>query len=210
MTKTLMVNCSLKTKSEALVEALSKLSDVAVADFSEVREGYRVGGDVNAVVISGSGARIVEASDRHLFHGVADLIRSCDVPLLGICFGHQLLCWAFGAKVGSLAHPVLDRFERVRVVVDDEDDDGVFSGFPKGQTVPLAESHYDYVLKESLVDAGFLLLADSTSCEVEAVRHRSKPFYGVQFHPERISVKGESHPEGHRVIGNFYRNVVKR
>ena len=47
------------------------------------------------------------------------------------------------------------------------------------------------------------LLADSLSCEVEAVKHKSEPFYGVQFHPERINVKSESHSEGHRVIENF-------
>jgi GMP synthase (glutamine-hydrolysing) len=76
--------------------------------------------------------------------------------------------------------------------------------------IPLSESHYDYVLKESLDKAGMKLLADSASCEVEAVKHKSKPFYGVQFHPERTSVKSVSHQEGHRVIGNFYRNVVKR
>ena len=75
--------------------------------------------------------------------------------------------------------------------------------------MPLAENHYDYVLKESLGNAGFLLLADSTSCEVEAVKHKTKPFYGVQFHPERITIGNEKHLEGHIVIENFYK-IVKR
>jgi GMP synthase-like glutamine amidotransferase len=88
--------------------------------------------------------------------------------------------------------------------------DGIFAGFAEQQTVPLSESHYDYVLKESLEQAGIVVLADSASCEVEAVKTKSKPFYGVQFHPERINGKSESHPEGHRVIENFYSNVVKR
>jgi len=204
--KSLIVNCSLKTKSEALVEAVGKFSECDVIQFSDIHEGYRVKEEIGAVVISGSGARIVDPSDRHFFEGVANLIKTCDLPTLGICFGHQLLCWAFGAKVGSLAQPVLDRFEAVRVV----DVDGIFAGFRENQTVPLSENHYDNVLKENLREAGFVLLADSASCEVEAVKHRSKPFYGVQFHPERVNVKGESHLEGHRVIGNFYRNVVKR
>jgi GMP synthase (glutamine-hydrolysing) len=141
-----------------------------------------------------------------VFEGTINLVKTCDLPLLGICFGHQLLCWAFGAKVGSLAQPVFDRFERVRVVDADE----IFAGFAEHQTIPLAESHYDYVLKESFDEAGMELLADSVSCEVEAVKHKSKPFYGVQFHPERINVKSESHSERHRVIENFYRNVVQR
>jgi len=141
-----------------------------------------------------------------MFGGVVDLIKTCSLPTLGICFGHQLLCWTLGAKVGSLAEPVFDRFEKVRVI----DVDRIFEGFKEKQTVPLSENHYDYVLKESLNQADMVLLADSPSCEVEAVKQKSKPFYGVQFHPERINVKDESHSEGHKVIENFYRKVVQR
>jgi GMP synthase (glutamine-hydrolysing) len=203
--KTLIVNCSLKTKSEALVEAISKFSECTVVQFGDIHLGFRINNDIDSVVISGSGARIVSPSDRALFEGVERLIKTCSLPTLGICFGHQLICWTFGAKVGALAQAVV-RFEKVRVV----DVDGLFAGFAQQQTIPLAESHYDYVLKEGLGQAGMMLLADSSSCEVEAVKHKSKPFYGVQFHPERINVESESHPEGHRVIENFYSNVVKR
>ena len=206
MTKSLVVNCSLKTKSEALVEALRKFSECQVIQYSDLKEGYRVEAGIDAVVISGSGARIVDPSHRRPFDGVVDLLKTCDLPILGICFGHQLLCWAFNAKVGSLAQPVLDLFEAVCV----GDANGLFAGFKENQTVPLAENHYDYVLKASLNQASFVLLADSDSCEVEAVKYKNKPFYGVQFHPERIKLKGESHSEGHRVIENFYDNVVKR
>jgi len=206
MAKTLVINCSLKTKSEALVEAISKFSECAVVQFGDVQPDFHVDRDVDAVVISGSGARIVDPSHRAMFEGVVRLIKNCNLPTLGICFGHQLLCWTFGVRVGVLAQPVIGRFEKVKVV----DVDGLFAGFAQQQTIPLAESHYDYVLRESLNQAGMVLLADSSSCEVEAVKHRSKPFYGVQFHPERISIESESHPEGHSVIKNFYSNVVGR
>lgn len=202
--KTLIVNCSLKTKSEALVEAVRKFSDVLLADFSLVDERHRIGSDIDAVIISGSSARIVDPYEREMFSGVADLIRTCDLPLLGICYGHQLICHTLGAQVGSLPEGIF-RFQDVRLIDFDE----VFSGFSKGQAIPLSESHYDHVLKKGLSEAGFVLLADSASCEVEAVKHRSKPFYGFQFHPERITVENETHPEGHKIIENFYKNVVK-
>jgi anthranilate synthase component 2 len=127
------------------------------------------------------------------------------LPILGICFGHQLLCSAFGAKTGTLCQPVINRFEQVHVFQTCE----LFSGFKEGQTVPLAEYHNDYVLKDSLENSGFKLLADSASCEVEAVKHKIKPFFGVQFHPERVKIKKENHLEGNQVIENFYVNIVK-
>jgi GMP synthase (glutamine-hydrolysing) len=206
MTKTLVVNCSLKTKSEALVEAVGKFSECRVVNFGEVERDFHFEPSVDAVVISGSAARIVTPADRDMFRGVGNLIRNCELPILGICYGHQLLCWTFGAKVGSLNKPALECFERVHVTKTDV----LFSGFEKADGIPLSENHYDYVLKDGLSEAGFLLLADSASCEVEAVRHGSKPFYGVQFHPERVTVKGKTHVEGHKVIENFFSNVVKR
>jgi len=208
MTKSLLVNCSLKaTTSEALLEAVRKFSDeYIVIQFRDVDEDYYIEKDIDCVVISGSAARIVSPSDRDMFEGVVNLIKTCNLPILGICYGHQLLCWSFGAKVGLLPQPVLDQFEKVRVVDVDE----IFAGFAEQETIPLSENHYDYVLKEGLDEAGLVLLADSASCEVEAVKHKTKPFYGVQFHPERINVKSESHSEGHKVIENFFRNVVQR
>ncbi len=107
--------------------------------------------------------------------------------------------------MASLAEPVTGRFEEVRIVEIDE----IFAGF-EYLAIPLAQSHYDYVLEESLGPAGLVLLATSNSCEVEAVRHRHVPFYGVQFHPERITIRGRTHPEGHQIIENFFRNVIKR
>jgi len=127
------------------------------------------------------------------------------VPLLGIFYCHQLLCHTFGANVGSLPEGVF-RFENVRVINVDE----VFSGFQISETIPLSESHYDYVKKSSLEKAGMSLLANSASCEVEAVKHMSKPFYGFQFHPERVTVDDVTHPEGHRILENFYHYVVKK
>ncbi len=203
--KTLVINCSLKSKSEALVAAVNKFSNVLLADFSLIDETHLIGSDIDAVIISGSGARIVHPAERRMFNGVANLIRNCNLPLLGICYGHQLLCHTLGADVGALPEEVF-RFEDVRLIADDE----VFSGYGSGQKIPLCESHHDYVLKDSLKKAGMILLADSPSCEVEAVKHKSKPFYGFQFHPERITIDNVTHPEGHKVIENFCRKIVKK
>jgi GMP synthase-like glutamine amidotransferase len=207
MVKSLIVNCYLNpSKIETLLKAIKKFSDYTVIQFGDLDANYQVGKDIDAVIISGSKARIVNPSHRDMFKETVNLIKHLGLPIFSVCYGHQLLCWSLGATVASFAKPIKDRFEKVRIIEVDE----IFAGFEKYQTIPLAQWHYDYVLKENLNQADLVLLADSTSCEVEAVKHKHKPFYGVQFHPERINIKGESHLEGYKVIENFYKNVIKR
>ena len=192
---------------EELVMAIEKSSECRSVKFREIDADYEVGRDVDAVILSGSKARIVDESQRNRFKHVTDLIKRLDLPWLGICYGHQLLCTSFGCEVEALAQPVIDKFEEVHIVNDEE----IFSGFKADQTGPFFfESHNDNVKRNSLNKAGFVLLADSRTCEVEAVRHKSKLFYGVQFHPERIKIENDIHPDGHKLIENFYKNIVKR
>jgi GMP synthase (glutamine-hydrolysing) len=209
MTKTLLINCYTEnpnTKINELRDALNKFTVCKTVPYTSIQPDYQIGEDIGAVVISGSHARIIKSEDKTKFDGVIQLIQGCKVPLLGICFGHRLLCSAFGAKTSTLPQPVIDRFEQVNVIQTGD----ILSRFRKGQTVPFAEYHKDYVLKESLEKAGFNLLADSQSCEVEAVKFKAKLFFGVQFHPERITIGSETHPEGHKIFDNFYSNNVKR
>jgi GMP synthase-like glutamine amidotransferase len=207
MVQTLLVNCYLDgNRINPLCDALNKFTVCKTVPYTRIQKDYRMSGDIAAVVISGSEARITKPEDKAKFEGVTQLIQNCKVPLLGVCFGHQLLCDAFGAKTAALKQPILDKFEQIKIIQTGD----ILSRFRRGQTVPLAEWHNDYVLKDSLDAADFNLLADSASCEVEAVKHKSKLFFGVQFHPERITIGSETHPEGHMVLDNFFCNNVKR
>jgi len=205
--KSLLINCYRNpTKIDGLNKILENYGPCKVVYYLEINQEYQIDKVIDSVIISGSEYRITEHSDRVKFKDILDFIKICNLPIFGICFGHQLLCSAFGAKTGKLQEPVINRFENIRVLQTDN----LFASIKEGGSITLSEYHNDYVLKEGLDNAGFVLLADSVSCEVEAVEHKSKPFYGVQFHPERINIKGELHLEGHRVIENFYRNIVKR
>jgi GMP synthase-like glutamine amidotransferase len=208
MTKSLIINCSLdaRGKIEELRKAFCKFSGCTIVSFRDIDASYEVGKDIDAVVLSGSKARIVSPSYRALFKKTVDLINLLDLPVFGICYGYQLLCWSLGCNVASLSEPVIDRFEDVHVVEVDD----LLTGFPENGTVSLVESHYDYVIRDSLDHAGFLLLTDSASCEVEGVKHKHKPFYGAQFHPELTEIQGRTALEGHKIIENFYQNVVKK
>ena len=114
------------------------------------------------------------------------------IPILGICYGMQLICLAEGSEVS----PGLSREfgnTTCRVVQDDP----LLAGLPESSTVWM--SHGDQV--KGLTEH-FVTLAATDSCPNTAIRHQSKPIYGLQFHPE------VTHTEhGSELIGNFVSGV---
>lgn len=97
-----------------------------------------------------------------------------DLPILGICLGHQLMALAYG---GELRTGKYGGFARVDVEVVDEDD--ILKGMAPATKV--WASHQDEVSK---LPPDFKLLARSSICDIEAMCHIKKPLYGVQWHPE--------------------------
>ncbi|MHC1588649.1 MAG: GMP synthase subunit A [Methermicoccaceae archaeon] len=115
-------------------------------------------------------------------------LQRLDVPMLGICLGHQLMALAYGGKVRRGAHGGYASVE-VEVLAEDE----ILKGVPHRMNV--WASHMDEVAE---LPPKFERLARSDVCEIEAMRHTSKPLYGVQWHPE------VSHTErGEDVLRNF-------
>jgi len=151
-------------------------------------------GRYDGVVLSGSEAMVSDERTVKLFSRELDALRDSSTPVLGICFGHQLLCRAFGSKVVRSAKPI-ERFVETEVVAPDP----IFEGIPRKMGV--FEAHYEVV---DSVPSGFKLLARSPTSTVGAVRHRKRPLYGVQFHPERNS---SLHPDGSAVMANFVRSI---
>jgi GMP synthase (glutamine-hydrolysing) len=114
------------------------------------------------------------------------------VPVLGICYGMHLACQALGGWV----KPATSReFGRAQCHVREAD--GLFTGVPEDMTVWM--SHGDQV---ETINGDFVQLAGTATCPVAAVRHRSRPIFGVQFHPE------VSHTAyGSRILHNFLYDV---
>ena len=116
-----------------------------------------------------------------------------DIPVLGICYGMQLACHILGGSVGGGAHTR----EYGRATLNVSDPNSIFKGYPKESTVWM--SHGDQV---QTVSGDFLPLAATDTCPVAAVKHRTRPVFGIQFHPE------VSHtPHGGLILGNFLRDV---
>lgn len=114
------------------------------------------------------------------------------IPVLGICYGMQLSCRLLGADVGKADHR-----EYGRAPIQITEPNALLAGVPKETIVWM--SHGDQVKAAS---ADFETLAYTTTCPLAAVRHRTRPFYGLQFHPE------VSHtPEGGRILKNFLTDI---
>jgi len=110
------------------------------------------------------------------------------VPILGICYGMQLGCQVLGGSVkGAGAR------EFGKATLNVLESTGLFRGIPTDISVWM--SHGDQV--DQLED-DFKVLATTSSCPKAAVAHSSKPFYGVQFHPEVTHT-----PHGVDLLGNF-------
>jgi len=191
-----------KPDANYIIEAVKDSCDCKVIRYHEVGIGFNLDNTIDGLILTGSEARIVKDEDVKKFENVTNLVKKVQVPCLGICFGHQLLALAHGLKVGDLGQSY-DHFRFVRIIESDD----LFKGV-KDDKMLLLESHNDYVMKEGLSKAKFRLLADSEFCEVEAIKHETKPIYGVQFHPEQIEIAGEVHKEGLKVIQNFI-NIIK-
>jgi GMP synthase (glutamine-hydrolysing) len=140
------------------------------------------------IILSGGPSSVYEASAPKFDSSIFDL----DIPTLGICYGMQLCCLALGGKVGSAPSR-----EFGRAVMHVTEADSIFQNVPRTTTVWM--SHGDQVQE---VHGDFVPLATTDNCPLTAVKHRTRPIFGIQFHPE------VSHtPEGATILRNFVTHV---
>lgn len=136
------------------------------------------------IILSGGPASVYEAGaprcDPRLFR--------LGIPVLGICYGMQLMCDSLGGKVDSA--PARE-YGRARVQIGSHAD--LFAGLPAQTDVWM--SHGDQVTG---VSADFVPLASTGTCPIAAVKHRQLPVYGLQFHPEVTHT-----PLGGTILHNF-------
>lgn len=139
------------------------------------------------IILSGGPQSVYEAGSPRVSRDILDL----KVPILGICYGHQLLAQMLGAKVerGS------GEYGATKLYVASKDT--LFTRLPKEQTVWM--SHADTV---SDLPRGLLTLASTEQCRVAAFGAASRRHYGVQFHPEVVHTE-----HGRRILKRFVASV---
>lgn len=140
--------------------------------------------EIAGIVVLGSAASVYDnlTWQRPLESYVAKMIDG-GVPVLGCCYGLQMLAFMFGAKVGYVqgSKEKLKGVRRIRVL-----NNGVWSRGERSVIVTHAE-----MLTE--IPAEFSLLATSDQVPIEGIYHTTKPVFGFQFHPEATRVFLASH-----------------
>lgn len=118
-----------------------------------------------------------------------------EIPILGICLGHQCIGEAFGGTVSyakALFHGKQSKITHER--------SGIFTGIDS--PVNVARYHSLAVRRENLPDC-LRVIAETYDGEIMALRHREYPIVGLQFHPESIYTE-----HGKRMIENFLSGVI--
>ena len=112
-----------------------------------------------------------------------------EIPILGVCLGHQAIGQAFGGKVVRANHIMHGKVSPI-----EHNQKGIFHNLPSPLT---ATRYHSLIVQEPLPDC-LEITARGKDAEVMALRHKEYPVVGVQFHPELILTE-----YGHEMLRNF-------
>jgi anthranilate synthase component 2 len=113
-----------------------------------------------------------------------------DIPILGVCLGHQAIGQVYGGKVVRAPAPMHGKLSRIT-----HKGKGVFKGLPRKFEV--TRYHSLIVDRTSLPDC-LAVTAETSDGLIMGLQHKTHPVYGVQFHPESIASE-----HGHALLANF-------
>lgn len=114
-----------------------------------------------------------------------------EIPILGVCLGHQAICTAYGATVTYAGRLMHGKQSEVKFDLECP----LFAGCPK--QAPVARYHSLAADADTMPDC-LKVTAVTKEGEIMAVQHREHPVFGVQFHPESIMT-----PDGKQMLRNF-------
>lgn len=166
------------------------LGDLGVEVVVKRNDGITIG-EVKAlapekIVLSPGPGHPGNAKDFGVCRGILEQMQ--DTPVLGVCLGHQGIILHFGGKVVK-NKPMHGKTSEV-----EHDGKGIFAGIKN----PVTVMRYHSLVGIGILDCLEVAAKSLDDGQVMAVRHKSLPIHGVQFHPESIMTE-----EGKKMLGNF-------
>ena len=131
---------------------------------------------------------------------ITDVVRElgADIPILGVCLGHQAICQCFGAEITYASVLMHGKHS----IAELDTSTPLFAGCPK--KTPVARYHSLAADKDAMPEC-LEVTAKTSDGEIMAVQHREYPIFGVQFHPESIMT-----PDGAKMLENFINYKYER
>jgi len=160
--------------------------DISPSEVADLSKKFNLKG----LILSGGPSSVYEHNAPKLHPNILET----NLPILGLCYGHQLLAQLVNGKVEPAA---CKEYGPVQINIDKPV--GVLEGLSTTEQVWM--SHSDTVVA---LPPEFEALAHSNNCPVAAFRHKSKPIYGLQWHPEVIHTKN-----GARMLQNFIFQICR-
>jgi GMP synthase (glutamine-hydrolysing) len=184
----LIIDCGYKYiyRLEDLVDQYIDYQTIAIFDF----EVSQIPDEVKGIIISNAQVSVHETNTDN-YQDKIKLIFDLDIPILGIGFGHHLLGLCFDSLTAY--QPYTNELTEIGII----EDTPIFDKLP--QDVELMEDHAGTIS----IPPNFKLLASSDRSINEAMKHNTKPFYGIQFIPELSGNYGAT------VIENFVNISLK-
>lgn len=145
--------------------------------------------NTKGLIFAGGPASVYNTNSPQPKNGIFDL----GLPLLGICYGHQLIVNSFGGKVKRANK----EYGSSSLTVDNDSD--LFSGM--GKSIRAWMSHGDAAEK---IPEGFEIIGHTDSSYAAAIANRQKLIYGIQFHPEVVHTE-----KGTEILKNFVLNICR-
>lgn len=190
--------------------------------------------EADGVIFSGSSLNISELIDgdgyKQYFDKLEDFIVHATMPLLGICFGHQLIGHAFGFRIGKYTTIDGSYGEKNKIGILQVDPSyDLLTRFMSSNVhllqLCVAWSHEEEIKRKqrddgednshsACFDEVFKIYASTPVCEIQVIKHLHRPIFGVQFHPETdsqivINGIGSAKEHGIRLLHGFLDFVVQ-
>jgi GMP synthase (glutamine-hydrolysing) len=146
--------------------------------------------NIKGMILSGGPSSIYEEDAPKCDQDIFNL----NIPILGLCYGHQLIAFLFGGRV----EPAKKREYGISYAVVDSPH-GLLNDLKGNQKVWMSHGDTVYELSEK-----FEILAHTKNCPIAAFKHREKPIYGLQWHPEVIHTEN-----GMQMLWNFIFEVCR-